>query len=340
MPQPIEILDLRHYTARQMRPLLAEEAGAWARALRWDYRSSIELLLEYLDSRMLPGYVATARGRIIGYTFCVYEEAKAVIGDLFVAPGQPDERAVAHTLLRHLLETLDATPGVDRIEAQLLLFPAGVLTPVFNPAHVRAFPRLFLERESSRPLPVSAVAPPQELELVPWQPHFYQGAVELIHRAYGGHIDAEINDQYRTLHGSLRFLHNIIRFPGCGSFDAHASWIVRERTLGAPRDPLGVLLCSRISPEIGHITQLGVAPELRGRHLGRLLLDHCLARLPSLGLRALTLTVSEANEPALALYQSAGFTVRQRFDALVLERRAVVPTPPLPATAEAVPSRS
>ena len=35
-----------------------------------------------------------------------------------------------------------------------------------------------------------------------------------------GHIDASINDQYRSLHGSLRFLHNIVRFPGCGVFDA------------------------------------------------------------------------------------------------------------------------
>src|ERR1700712_5582061 len=98
----LEILDLRHFTARQLRPLLEQEAEAWHQRLRWDYRSSTELLLQYLDSRILPGFVALTRGRICGFCFCVYEGHKAVIGDLYASPGETNPIAIAETLVRHL----------------------------------------------------------------------------------------------------------------------------------------------------------------------------------------------------------------------------------------------
>src|SRR5580698_9646202 len=146
----LEILDLRHFSARQLRPLLETEAAVWEDRLRWNYRGSTELLLQYLDSRILPGFVALHRGRVCGYTFCVYEGHKAVIGDLYAAVDTQSPLAVAHSLSQHLLETLNASPDIDRIEAQLLLFDSGVLAPVFsnlNPhrPEFTAFPRLFLE---------------------------------------------------------------------------------------------------------------------------------------------------------------------------------------------------
>src|SRR5664280_3634676 len=81
----IEVLDLRHFSARQLRPLLEREADLWRERLRWDYKSSTELLLQYLESRILHGFVALERGRVCGYTFCVFEGIKAVIGDAFAA---------------------------------------------------------------------------------------------------------------------------------------------------------------------------------------------------------------------------------------------------------------
>jgi ribosomal protein S18 acetylase RimI-like enzyme len=71
---------------------------------------------------------------------------------------------------------------------------------------------------------------------------------------------------------------------------------------------------------VAHITQLCIAPSLRGAHLGRALLRVCLNQLPRLGYRAITLTVTEQNQPAVKLYETEGFAVRHRFDALVLEK--------------------
>ncbi len=326
-PQQLEILDLRHFTARQMRPLLQQEARLWRQRLRWDYSSSTELLLQYLDSRILPGFVALTRGRICGFTFCVYEGQKAVVGDIYAAAENPEPLAVVHTLTRHLLETLDASPDIDRVEAQLLLFEAGVLPPAFGPTQLagrtlHAYPRLFLEKDLSLERELSPAQPgligyPPEVELCRWAAAYYTPTAELIQAAYLGHVDAEINDQYRTLAGSLRFLHNIIRFPGCGVFDPDCSWLLRDRRNGAL---VAVLLCSRVAPETAHLTQVCVAPAWRGRGIGRMLLAECMQRLPASGYRWLTLTVSEANTEALGLYLRAGFQLRQRFDALVIDK--------------------
>jgi ribosomal protein S18 acetylase RimI-like enzyme len=163
---------------------------------------------------------------------------------------------------------------------------------------------------SSMPLPAG-------IELVPWSSTYYQAAAELIHAAYTGHIDATINDQYCSLHGSLRFLHNIVRFPGCGVFDPNQSWLLLDRARGSLA---GMLLCSRVAPDVAHITQLCVRPSFRGLGFGRALLEHSMSKLFLAGFAAITLTVTESNRQAVTLYEALGFRVRYRFDAMVFDR--------------------
>lgn len=323
-PWQIEILDLRHFGASQLRSLLEQEAQVWLRLLHWDYQSSIELLLQYLDSRILLGFVALANGRVSGYTFFVYEGTKAVIGDLYISGEGPAQPLVARHLAEHLLSVLEASPDVDRIEAQLLLYEADVLTPLFPGFQV--YRRLFLERHlelnSRAPMNALASAIPPDLELCAWTSVFYEPSAQLIQAAYLGHIDSDINDQYRTLEGSLRFLHNVVRFPGCGVFDPDASWVFRSR---ATRTLVAIILCSRIAPvskdgPVAHVTQLCVAPSYCGRGIGRILLEICLSMLAARGYRALTLTVTEENTAALKLYLSSNFEVRRGFDALVRQK--------------------
>ncbi len=323
----LEILDLRHFSARQLRPLLEREAAIWQDRLRWNYSSSTELLLEYLDSRVLPGFVALDRGKIRGLTFCVYEAQKSVVGDAFAVTdaGLPCVTTTG-VLLRHLLELLRASPTVGRIESQLLLFESGALDTFFLPEGFRRHPRLFLECDLTSAAPVLdgvelLAVSGRRLTLTRWSNELYQRTAELIHDAYGGHVDATINDQYRTLHGSLRFLHNIVRFPGCGVFEAESSWVLTEGAAGAP---VAVVLCSRVAPDVAHVTQLCVAPRERGKGLGRKLLRHCMRELRSRRTAAMSLTVTEGNDGAARLYRDLGFVVRHRFDAMVLENTAAI----------------
>ncbi len=319
VPTHLEILDLRHLSAKQLRPLLEMEAHIWQERLRWNYRGSTELLLEYLDTHVLPGFVALENGKVCGFTFCVYEGIKAVVGDAF-AINAPHHGAteVTRTLLRHLLELLRGSPSVDRIESQLLMYDAGAFAQTFSREGFSIFPRLFMEGDlgSAKTGEASALAS-AGLSVRRWSSADYQGAAELIHACYAGHVDARINDQYRSLHGSLRFLHNIVRFPGCGVFEGDQSWVVEEASGGKL---VGLILCSRVDDGVAHVTQLCVTPERRGQRLGALLLQRCMEHLKRTGYEAITLTVTEENVRAVRLYEDHGFATKHRFDAMVLDK--------------------
>jgi ribosomal protein S18 acetylase RimI-like enzyme len=330
----LEIMDLRHFTARQMRNLLETEARAWQQRLRWNYQSSTELLLQYLDSRILPGFVALDRGRICGFTFCVYEGHKAVVGDAYAIANDPEQvLQITNVLLRQLLDLLLNSPGIERVESQLLLYDAGSIESTFLEAGFTMHPRLFMEFAlPPAPAPfllTNGCAPhpdlPANIELCRWSAAHYQAAAELIHASYTSHIDALINDQYCSLHGSLRFLHNIVRFPGCGVFDATESWVLQDKSTSAL---VGMVLCSRVAEDVAHITQLCVSPAYRGAGLGRFLLKNTTNHLARSGFNAITLTVTEANRQAVKLYEDLGFFTRHRFDAMVLDKSAPPATTP------------
>lgn len=313
-----EVLDLRHFSAASLRPLLEAESRVWKERLHWDYRGSADLLLQYLDSRVLPGYVSVENGRVTGYVFCVYEGHKAVIGDVFAAEGPTPPDAIRDELLRRLLEMLQSSPGVTRVESQLLLHPHGVHQQVFEEAGFETHERIFMEWALDPVLAEAAngaAAPGMELRR--WSDGDFGAAARLIALAYEGHQDSHINEQYRTVAGSQRFLHNIVRFPGCGYFDAESSWVVVAR---ATQQMAGLLLCSRVREDVGHVTQVCVAPEHRRAGLATLLLRSCAASLAKRKFGLLTLTVTARNRNAVALYERLGFRGTHRFDAMVWDQ--------------------
>jgi ribosomal protein S18 acetylase RimI-like enzyme len=319
-----EVLDLRHYSAGSLRPLLEAESRVWSERLHWDYRGSADLLLQYLDSRVLPGYVAVENGKVMGYVFCVYEGHKAVIGDVF-ALGTPEAAAeVRDELLRHLLEMLQNSPGVTRVESQLLLHPHGAHSRIFKEAGFEVHERIFMEWPL-QPDPTPALSAKLAAEgrkseggiLRKWAENDFAPAARLIASAYEGHEDSHINEQYRTSQGSHRFLHNIVRFPGCGYFDAESS---RSLTVRGSMDLAGLLLCSRVRDDVGHVTQICVAPQHRGKGYGTLLMEECARNLSKRGFSLLTLTVTTANRNAVALYEQLGFRGTHQFDAMVWDK--------------------
>ena len=114
----------------------------------------------------------------------------------------------------------------------------------------------------------------------------------------------------------MRFLNNIVRFPGCGVFDPEASFVAIHQPTNAL---IGLILCSRVRDDVGHVTQVCLVPEHRGQGLGEALLDSTCAALRHGRFNVLTLTVTEANQRAVDLYRKLGFAIRRVFDALVWE---------------------
>ena len=311
----MEVLDLRHFSSVDLRPLMQDEVQLWSRLLSWDYTGSADMILRYVDSRILPGYAAVERGKIMGYSFFVYEGSKGVIGDLFIADGKElqEQRSVESRLLTHVIETLQQSPGIHRVEAQLLVHETGTVLQPFMSQGFKRHPRLFMVLPLQDSAPKMKFTLPPDVEIRRWSEHDYQSAAALITGAYRSHVDAEINDQYRSLSGSLRFLNNIVRFPGCGTFDPESSFVAihKRNTLA------GLILCSRVRNDVGHVTQICVLPEYRSHGIGQALLGTTLNNLRQRNFTMLSLTVTEDNAHAVKLYQHLGFETKRVFDAFV-----------------------
>ena len=198
----MEILDLRLIGPEALRALLEEERTVWREGLRWDYSATAAMVLRFLESRALNGYAAMEDGRAVGYSFFVIEHFKGLIGDAFVSPAHRDG-ATEVQLVTHVLETLQATPGIRRIEAQLIhLDTAGVRSHFLSQGfqvHDRQF--LFLSIPDADLNPVCSDS---LVEVIPWDARWFQAAGELILASYRGHVDSDISDQYRTQAGAAR----------------------------------------------------------------------------------------------------------------------------------------
>ena len=237
------------------------------------------------------------------------------------APSLADPPPTAHqieqTLLTHLFETLLNSPHVDRIESQLLLHTSGEHAGLFRSSGFDVFRRLFLVQQLEGLWAQPAIDLPPGLELRAWREDDLAPAGRLIADAYRGHPDSIINDQYRSHHGSQRFLHNIVRYSGCGVFSPQVSHVIVERRT---RELVALVLGSRVSNESGHITQLCVHPNFRRLGLARMLLSLAAFHFMRLGAIEISLTVTESNSTAIDLYTSEGYACSRTFDAAVWQR--------------------
>src|SRR5258708_19548913 len=229
----MQIVDLRQLTSRQLDPLLGEEAQQWRQELLWDYRASIDLIKKFVDARSLTGSAVIEDGQPVGYAFYVLEEHKGLVGGLFVSPRYAQQE-MSQQLLADTLTTLGGIPKLDRIEAQLIPFVYS-LDPVLAEYGFQLYMRPFMLAS----LPPSNAGPAFDvlpglirdgpgagLILERWDHRYFEPCARLIQLAYANHVDGEINDQYRSESGALRFLTTIISPPASRQFHPHPPFLL------------------------------------------------------------------------------------------------------------------
>jgi ribosomal protein S18 acetylase RimI-like enzyme len=312
-PEPPHILDLRRVSARDLDPVLNEETAAWRDELDWEFGKSADLVRRFLEVHALSGAALVVDGQVVGYLYYVVEEGKGLVGDLYVLRRyrRPEYEDL---LLANGLNAILEHPHIMRIESQLLMLQFQPNRPLpfskYAANYVRNFMQVNLATVS---LAEGKVRRPMYLEA--WSDHYHEAAAHLIAEAYAGHVDSRINDQYRSVPGARRFLFNIVQFPGCGTFFRPASYVAFESN----GQPCGISLASLVSPESGHITQICVSPGVRGTGIGHAMLRQSLMTLRDVGCRTASLTVTAANENAVALYESVGFRTIRKFSAYAWE---------------------
>jgi ribosomal protein S18 acetylase RimI-like enzyme len=307
------IVDLRHLRSGDLDPMLEEETRVWHQTLNWDFRASASLVRRFLDMQALNGYALVANSQPVGYCYYVCEEKKGLIGDLYV---MKDFLSVdrEQLLLGAVVDTLVKTPNVHRIESQLMMLRSNRTIVLPQRQSLKVYVRIFMEADLGEISLLKERAPAVPVVIEGWTERKQDDAASLIANAYQGHVDAEINDQYRSPAGARKFLTNIIQFPGCGSFFPPASYVAIDP---GTRKLSGICLGSLVHTDVGHITQVCVSKSARGTGLGYELIRRSLDAFARHGCRKASLTVTATNRGAIALYERMGFRKSREFVAYV-----------------------
>jgi ribosomal protein S18 acetylase RimI-like enzyme len=312
-PPGSRTVDLRSIDADALAPILAEQIESWKNDLHWDFTPSANLVRRFVQIHALAGSALIAGDEVIGYSYFVCEDGKGLIGDLYVLKRY---RSVdrEYALLQSSLDAMWQTPGVHRVESQLLMLMDVAQRQVPYPHWFHSHRRFFLEAPLAPPLPQRRLS--SSIAIALWTLAWQEATGRLIAGAYQNHIDSQINDQYRSPMGARRFLTNIVQYPGCGTFFAPASFAATcDGAL------CGASLASLVASDVGHITQVCVAPSYQGTGLGYELMRRSMEAMAAHGCRSVSLTVTEANDAALRLYRNMGFVERRSFSAFVWEPR-------------------
>jgi ribosomal protein S18 acetylase RimI-like enzyme len=317
VPLPTPLVDLRDLRPEHLDALLREEGQEWFQELDWDFEPSANLVRRFIGMRSLMGYVLPGEDRSspCGYAYYVADDGKGLVGGLYVSPTHRTQEN-ENRLLTAVLDALWKTPGLNRVESQLMLLDSPLDRPVPYASRFRLHKRMLMEASLAH----IATLPPRDPSMViaPWSDNRRADAARLISAAYAGHVDSQINDQYRSPGGARRFLSNIVEYPGCGAFFAPASYVA---LLGHGKGLAGMSLASIVAPGVGHITQACVVPSHQGTGLGYELLRRSLVTLAAHGCHKTSLTVTSSNTEAVSLYRRMGFMTRREFAAYVWETR-------------------
>ncbi|MBV9770231.1 MAG: GNAT family N-acetyltransferase [Bryobacterales bacterium] len=307
------VVELRHLRGGDLDLLLEEETEAWRETLDWDFRGSAALVRRFLDIQSLSGYSLVINGYPAGYCYYVAEDRKGLIGDLYV---MKDHLSMENEqrLLTAAVHGLMKTPLIRRIESQLMMLRTAPPVELLERKHVRMHVRNFMGIDGS----VAARLPERRLSPAVWFDSWSERkqdeAAALIAGAYQGHVDSEINDQYRSAAGARRFLMNIVQYPGCGSFFQPASFVAVDPASGRLS---GICLASLVQSDVGHVTQVCVSKAARGTGVGYELMRRSLESMAKHGCRKVTLTVTAVNSEAITLYEQMGFQKTRNFTAYV-----------------------
>ena len=301
---PITQADPRLITA-----LMEEEEKAWASELDWDYSPIRRILSNFIDRRILPGYVALSGSCALGYTYFLIQKDRTVIGALY-AIG-PSAQGVADSLLSHALRSLVDSRGIRRIEAQIIPLNGIDPTPAFLRHGFQNYLREYLELDlsSSRQQPVSGMV----ARIVPWSDDSLSHAAQVAFRCYRREVDAAICEDYNSADGCQNYLRSLVEHPGCGVFLPEASFLC----LDSREEPCGFILASRISAGSAMIPQISINPSHQGLGIGSQLIARALERMRGLGFEKARLTVTRRNRRAFDWYVRLGFVSRRSFSAYV-----------------------
>lgn len=299
--------------------LFDEQCEEWLHLLGWDYRGASRLIRDVARARDLPGFVVMYGGLTIGFTYYVFEESRCSIGEIFVSKdwrGIGADRELAEAVLRRL----EFTPRVQRIESQSISVGNEEAHAVFASRGFTRYDRNYMitgAEDHQAPPPSVEPANASIIQIRGWRDGDFSQAVKVIHSSYENSVDSRINNQYASEEGCADLVSVLTEHIWCGAFLQHVSCVAVDPVSGRLA---GVLMSSRVSPGVGHISQISVRPAFQGKGIGRRMIQSALAEFFDLGFTKVSLAVTGANLNAMRLYEACGFRTIHTFPVFYLDR--------------------
>ena len=311
----MRVVPLPSVSTSEFEKLFDQEVENWKKALFWDHRPTINLLRRQIRSRSLPGHaLVTAQGILAGYSYYVVDHPIGYIGNLYVAPGWSTPENYGQ-LLAETLFSLRSWGSVRRIECQLVSFNCN-FTPLFRQEGFSILKRYFLSLSVGELSGHSAGnGGPAGFSVQPWDERLFDAAAQVVYDSFRGSPDEKLCHDYQTPTGCSRFLHNLVRGPGCGSFTPETSYFVLDKR----GHVCAAIITSRIGRGTGMIPQISVRRRDQRKGLGSWLLRTYFQVAQEGDLHRITLSVSQSNRAAHRLYSRLGFRPAKEFHAFLWE---------------------
>ena len=313
----MDIVALSQINSQDLESIFQQEIQCWQDELFWDHQPTVSVIKHYISSRSLSGWaIKTVSGTLSGYSYYVINEPVAYIGDLYVR-SEYANAAVYAELLNRILHSLRTGSQIRRIESQIFAFNCD-LVPLFEKHQFTVMKRHFLFFPLDQPGEGEKAEIQPDFRVSRWENRFFFPTADVIFNSYLGSPDHELCHDYQSREGCIRFLNNLVKHPGCGTFSPQTSYVV----LDSEEQVCGALLTSKISPDTGMIPQISIRSDCQGKGIGSYLLRTYFKDARDSGLERITLSVSEANKGACRLYDRLGFQKTRDFHAFVRDSTA------------------
>ena len=158
---------LAELSARDLRPLLAEESEHWGGELLWDYADVSAAVASGLERGALSGLVLQDGPRCVAYCYYMLDGGRAIVGSVFACESFRGRR-VEEALLREVLKEAQGHEGHERVECQTLFSTAAAADDLFARAGFQSRSRHYLVRplaERIETAPHAWVRPPARIDL-------------------------------------------------------------------------------------------------------------------------------------------------------------------------------
>jgi ribosomal protein S18 acetylase RimI-like enzyme len=315
----VRVIPLAYADPEELERLFDEQCEDWLELLGWDYTGPSRLIRDVVRDRDLSGFVALSGNLTVGFAFYVIEASRCSIGDIYVSKPWR-HLGVDKYLAEALLAKIDSLPRLKRVENQSVSIGTYEAYANFEAYGFKRYDRNYLMVQASdwhSSPPATQARRSSNIALRRWDDEDFGQVAKVIHSSYIGKLDSLINSQYCTEEGCADLLGILTEHIWCGNFLPHVSRLAVDQTSGRVS---GVLIASRISPGVGHISQISVKPALQGQGIGRRMIRSALDDFFALDFKKVSLAVTKANRNALHLYQSCGFRTVHSFPVFHLEK--------------------